>query len=232
MKKIRVGMVVAMAYMQVCSAADMSHAYQRLERHIQQLRTWAQQYRAVVMPPEVAQPAQYSFAKHFLCDYEYAPDVKQVSFVEASSYIRFEHPDILACVAVIQQEERLDVFFTMWGRFAQKTNKGTMCSSDDELFIKDCGTLLFLFYNNILQEMGTVQITRVTIQDVMELYELIMKLPIDELLNILDTMIDHLIAFLQRYPLQDGQSMFNWLRVHWWLPPVILSAIIAHVVLN
>jgi hypothetical protein len=207
------------------NGADLTSSYTRLNKHVLQLRVWAQQHRAAF----TSQPVSYSLPKH--CGGVCEMIIKNISFLH-DGYIQFQHDDVRACVAVIQQEERLDAFFTMWQSFTQRTSGTVFDHPDDELFLKECGTLILLFYNNILRSYGVDTLHRISVQDIMEMYDAIAKLPLDELLDVLDVVLDKVILILQSEALnKPDQNIFEWLHENWWVPPVVLGALVAQLLL-
>lgn len=212
---------------EVRGGANLVQAYQRLSGHVAQLRALASKYRAMTMPPEVKQPVQYCLEKH--CAYAYQQELRGVSFLQ-NGYIHFTHTDVVACVAVMQQEERMDAFFVMWDQFSQKTG-GQNFAPEDELFLKDCGTLVLLFYNNMLQTCSNKP-SRISVDDIIQMYDAIAKLPIDELLDLLDAVLDRLLEVLNNATLPANQdTMFEWLQSNWWIPPVVIGALVVQVLM-
>lgn len=194
---------------------EVQASYKRLQEHVTQLRSWARQYRAVTTPPE-----QYKKNKLLRSNAD-------LDFLD-NPLVTFEHPKVCACVDAIKIEERLDVFFEMWDRFEQKTG-GTVFSDDDELFIKDCSSLMLLFYNNILDECNQTKMYRVTVDEIMELYDAVSKLPISQLLDLLDSILEQLVTIMGNYALKPGQTVFGWLKKNWWVPPVMIGALVANI---
>jgi hypothetical protein len=71
-----------------------------------------------------------------------------------------------------------------------------------------------------------------TAEDIIELYSTIATLPIPEMLNSLDSLVEDLIEIIEKYELDTAMSWTQWFKKYWWVPPVIISSLVINFLLN
>jgi hypothetical protein len=96
----------------------------------------------------------------------------------------------------------------------------------DEPFIRELLLLILIIYKNILAQAAndnTEAITKSALTTIVEISSTIDQLPIAELLNTIDMLVEELPAFLEKYEFNSTMTWKKWLRRYWWVPPIIIG---------
>jgi hypothetical protein len=198
------------SYLHTEEIAERKHIINRIEKHVAYMYTIIAYDR---MAPLSMVTTEGEDTFNFLCQ----------------ELTHYTHGAIVQCIKDIQKTKSLRPFFLMWRRFTVQYQDDTP-TDNEPLFLKECSILIFTFYNNILHEADQGEDrNRVTITEIIELYEAINALPITKLLDLLDQMMDEITNILGAYPLQQNQSIFGWLQQNWWIPSIVVGALLINV---
>jgi hypothetical protein len=152
--------------------------------------------------------------------------------IDCASY---KHDCVVLCLKQMKASRTIDPFFETWNIFLKNYRH-----VETELFVKEMSVLLFFLYKNILfsldkkklyiaNELSPFQDTlndRVTMPEIVALYNKISLLPINEVLFALDHCYIRLVLILKEYEFYSSMSWLQWIEKYWWLPPVIVAGII------
>jgi hypothetical protein len=126
------------------------------------------------------------------------------------------------CIAAIREQQNLDPLFKIWHHFASYK------FINDAEFLREFVTLVYIIYHQLCNEVvaaGDVR-NQPSVEEVLDLYEKISQLPIPELLNALDAVIDQFIDIMEEYEMQASMDWWTWLKKYWWIPPTIVVSLV------
>jgi len=141
----------------------------------------------------------------------------------SSSYGNFQNPVIVACISDIQKHENLDPFFALW-KVIKKN------SFADEALLEEYALLSIIFFNNILDELSYSRVycdndeIELTVDEIVELYDRLAAMPLVELVNLLNGIVNCVIAVIQHTSI--NKVLFSWLQAPWWEPVFMITAYI------
>jgi hypothetical protein len=93
----------------------------------------------------------------------------------------------------------------------------------DSLLIHEFFLLIFTVHKQILFhecEESPHSLKKSTFETILEISEKINRLPIAEILNAIDMLINELPPFLEKYEFNSKISWKDWLKKYWWVPPI------------
>jgi hypothetical protein len=140
--------------------------------------------------------------------------------------IQFHHAAVQECLSLILKTKSLEPLFGLWRHFrAYKF-------INDSLFLQEFVTLEYILYRKVIDCLKIVVAKKpLTAQDLEELYSSIAALPVPEMLNSLDTLVEELIVIMEKYELDSTMSWTQWLKKYWWVPPVVCVSVVVNFVL-
>ncbi|MCX5921711.1 MAG: hypothetical protein NTX86_00040, partial [Candidatus Dependentiae bacterium] len=134
--------------------------------------------------------------------------------------VPFKHERIQACVRKVKEMQNYKPIFFLW-----QHDFVSYRGINDVLFLQEFITLLLLIgrssCHSNMKKMPTAK-------EVITLYNAIAALPIPELLNSLDAIVDQLTELLDGYELDAAMSWKSWLSKYWWVPPVVVASCIVN----
>ncbi len=95
--------------------------------------------------------------------------------------------------------------------------------SYDEQIIREMYVLIFTVYKQIILEKYKEKphaFKTVDLNTILEMSERINQLPISEVLNAIDMLVNELPPFLEKYEFNSKISWKEWLKKYWWVPPI------------
>lgn len=129
----------------------------------------------------------------------------------------FNHERILVCMQNICATHSLDQLFFLWDE---------LCAYkyiDDQEFTQDVVILTFVLvrhmYTILEQEPDKVN------NLFYSAYQYIESLPLEQLLQAIDSLGTELLLIIERYELNENISWKQWLSKYWWAPPLIITTI-------
>lgn len=130
------------------------------------------------------------------------------------------------CVQKLQQGNGLEPLFQLW----QDVTGHRFIA--DEQFVKEFILLLVVTYKALVEFGigGKVQIP--SMEQIMKLYLLVAALPIKELLNELDNLVEQGAAIFENYEITSSQNWKTWLTKFWWIPPIIGASLVMNFLLK
>lgn len=143
--------------------------------------------------------------------------------VNCSSY---KHPLVVLCLKKMNMLRSLDPLFETWDIFLKEYKQ-----VEGSLFLHEISILTFCLYKNILCTLDAQRGQRVNAVEIINLYNKINGLPIDEVLTALDHCYVRLIFVLKEYEFFSTMSWGEWLAKYWWLPPMVAIGFLWKIVL-
>lgn len=141
--------------------------------------------------------------------------------------ISFKHEAVQRCLDSILETESFEPLFGLWHHFMAYR------FANDSLFLQEFVALEYMLYRKLIDCLRvSVGKANPTADDIIELYANIATLPIPEMLNSLDSLVDDLIAIMEKYELDTTLSWKDWLIKYWWVPPVVLASIVVNFILD
>lgn len=141
--------------------------------------------------------------------------------------ISFQHKAVQECLETILQTKSLEPLFNLWRHFTAYK------FANDSLFLQEFVALEYMLYCKLIDCLRIVTLKdSPTAEDLIELYTSIATLPIPEMLNSLDTLVEELIDIMEKYELNAAISWTQWFKKYWWVPPVVISSFIVNFLLN
>ena len=135
--------------------------------------------------------------------------------------ILFRHERIRECIETMELEKSTEPLFLLWYEFTHYKYLS------DHHFLEEFIKLIFIAYKNIVinctQEKKSL--TQKTIEQLIQLYEKLDSLPLEEILNAIDTLALELPIISEKYELNSDMPWKQWLRKYWWAPPLIIGTI-------
>lgn len=138
----------------------------------------------------------------------------------------FNNPHILALVTSIDAQRSIKPIFHMWEELKRYKYL------HDIKLIKEFTQVLFIVtrYSFKTQLPLTFE-DKVAIKNVYSL-DAIDTLPLEQVLDVLDIIIEDMPAFLEKYELQSNLTWKEWLRKYWPVAPIAIAAFILKVYMS
>ena len=163
------------------------------------------------------------------CDYCYIPcgctDQNNCITIDSA---RFFHQEIRNCIDAMKRTQSLKPVVSL-------LEKNKRNYYHDHTFIRELFLLMFTIHKQILfEEIKTTHITvnKKTIDTLMHAGERINQLPLAEILDAIDILVNELPLFLEKYEFNSKMPWKSWLRKYWWVPPVIGGWLILRILLS
>jgi hypothetical protein len=129
----------------------------------------------------------------------------------------FLHPRIIVCIRRIIATASLKPLLAL----LHTTHKHYFAV--DQQFLRELFSLIFIIYKQIIfNECAeqTVVLKKTTLETIIEISDKINQLPIAEILNAIDMLINELPPFLEKYEFHTKLTWKEWMSKYWWVPPV------------
>ena len=158
-----------------------------------------------------------------LGELEYCPPV-----AKKNCTIVWHHPHIISYMHIMEQAQSIQPLIELWDDVLQYKYV------QDDLFMHEFAQLVLCTYADILAyyQQKHSPASKDAISTALQLYQLIDKLPLNEILDVIDILTHDLPPLLEKYEFDSDISWRAWLRKYWWAPPTILATIIVQVLLN
>ncbi|MCG6534614.1 MAG: hypothetical protein L7F78_07995, partial [Syntrophales bacterium LBB04] len=129
----------------------------------------------------------------------------------------WHHPRIVSCIRVIEQSESFEPLIELWDDILQYK------FVQDDLFMHEFAQLVLVTYTDLLTFYNEQQPAshKDAISAALGLYQLIDKLPLNEILDVIDIITHDLPPLLEKYEFDSDLSWNMWLRKYWWAPPLL-----------
>lgn len=140
--------------------------------------------------------------------------------------ISFKHKTVQECLSSILQTQSLEPLFSLWRDFmAYKF-------ANDTLFLQEFVTLEYMLYRKLIDCLHFENLrASPAAEDLIDLYASIATLPVPQMLNSLDMLVEELIVIMEKYELNAAMSWTEWFKKYWWVPPIVISSVIINFVL-
>lgn len=125
------------------------------------------------------------------------------------------------CVQKMNIYKNIDALFDTWDVFLNLFKE-----INPHAFLKEFAILLFSLYKNFFIEMSVcAEINRVSLLDIVNLYDHIVALPLTELLDVLDECYEQFVDTMNQCNIQQTATWSEWIVANWWVPPVVTVAL-------
>lgn len=134
----------------------------------------------------------------------------------ADHFINFKHEVIANCVDTMIDTKSFDSLFSLWHKFS------SYLFIDDQLFLKEFVSLQYMIFSRLIDCLKPNQPKAPTPHEIIDLYDSVAALPMPEMLNSLDVLVEQLIIIMEKYEIDSAMSWTMWFAKYWWVPPVVL----------
>lgn len=135
----------------------------------------------------------------------------------ASMLPLFSHERIICCIQDICSTHSLDHLFFLWDELCDYKY------IDDQEFAHDIAILTFIITKHICMILGQEQDK---VPDIFyTAYQYIESMPLEQLLQAIDTLSTELVLIIERYELNEPISWKQWFSKYWWAPPLIITTV-------
>lgn len=124
------------------------------------------------------------------------------------------------CLETINTKKSVEPLFDMWKEFT------SYAFISDDTSLREFLISTILVYKHLIQNMQEQEQRGLTSpKEMLAAYERIASLPIPELLNLLDDVVEHYDALSEQYGLRDTTLTWSaWFTRYWWAPPLIAGS--------
>lgn len=131
-------------------------------------------------------------------------------------------PSIKACVQALVAQKSMVPLFEVW---AQITAYDFI---NDTHYVREFVLVAYLAYRQMLDTLHPSSAEQpVRAKDVLAMYEKIATLPVADLLDLLDDVVEQYDTLAQQYALKDSSlSWKQWFEKYWWSAPVVVGSFI------
>ncbi len=142
--------------------------------------------------------------------------------------MNWHHPRIVSCIHVTEQSASFEPLIELWDDVLQYK------FVQDDLFMHEFAQLVLITYTDLLTYYNEQQPAphKDALSAALELYQLIDKLPLNEILDVIDIITHDLPPLLEKYEFDSDLTWQMWLRKYWWAPPLIVATIAIHILMN
>jgi hypothetical protein len=136
--------------------------------------------------------------------------------------LHFYHERINECIELMELEKNADSMFLLWDEFIHYKYL------NDELFLEELIKIIFVSFKNLTVNINGSKQEKAfqqTLQELLQFYERLDSIPLEEILNAIDILAHELPKISQKYELNSNMSWREWLRKYWWSPPLIAGTI-------
>lgn len=135
--------------------------------------------------------------------------------------ISFSHEYINDAVKDMESERNLNSFENLWHAFEHYK------CIEDVLFVREFSKLVFILHKNKIMNSYITHskqvITDCTMQQLIDLYNKLDSLPLEELLNAIDVLTNEFPAINEKFEINSDMTWRQWLKKYWWAPPLIFG---------
>jgi hypothetical protein len=134
--------------------------------------------------------------------------------------IEFSHAKIISCIKTMHITASLKPLLLLLNEIRHYRYM------QDAHFIHEMILLLFITYKHIFWQttkVGVFASNKSVFTTIMTISETLDQLPIAEVLNAIDMLVEELPAFLNKYEFNSTMTWRKWLRKYWWVPPIVIT---------
>lgn len=142
--------------------------------------------------------------------------IEQQNSLQLESTI-FSHPTICNYIKQAINSQSLRPILLLL-----KYTEQTLNAQSDH-FLHETLILIFVIHKHILFNECAQHhhpIKKSTLETIIMINNIISQLPIAEVLNAIDMLVNELPPFIEKYELNSQITWKNWLKKYWWVPPV------------
>ncbi|MBT3456384.1 hypothetical protein HN446_04945 [bacterium] len=180
---------------QFCSIKDVVY---RIDRHVGYLTSLIEKYKKLW---SLLRLNKFPILRFI------GPNKAYLDYLVVDPEISFGHPLMKSCLDGIKKNKNLNGFFSTWASFEAGNVKR------ERLFLKEFSVLLIIIYTNIWKNSVKGRSMRLSLPDLISLYQKASGLPMLKLLDALDEFLSQFEPLLAEYDIEDA-SWPAWKR---WL---------------
>ncbi|MDR3550431.1 MAG: hypothetical protein P4L31_03390 [Candidatus Babeliales bacterium] len=140
------------------------------------------------------------------------------------THLPFSNEAVRFYVVQMKQTQSLVPLFRLWHSIVSYKY------IDDTVFLQEVSMLLLIVHRQIAIDFnGAATKDSSSLHDIIQLYEAISTMPIPDLLNSLDVVVDQCIEIIEKYELDSSMSWRSWFKKYWWMPPVVIASVVINV---
>ena len=137
----------------------------------------------------------------------------------------YENPIMRICIESMIKKSSLQPLFKTWD-FADSMD----LSKSDANFLREFSILMFTLYENLLviidaEKTGRIK-ARGTLEDIIQLYNTVTKMPLHEIIISLEKCYVLFSGILADYGVYSKIGWEQWFKTYWWVAPTVAIAII------
>ncbi|MCC7414672.1 MAG: hypothetical protein IT346_01125 [Epsilonproteobacteria bacterium] len=137
---------------------------------------------------------------------------------DATIIDRLASPVIRACISALVKQQTVAPLFDLWSQLTAYD------FINDTHTVREYVLILCLAYRHIV-DMYALEKKAVDPKDLLLVYETIANLPVAELLDLLDDVVEQYDTLAQEYALKDSSlSWKEWFASYWWSAPVVVGS--------
>jgi hypothetical protein len=138
----------------------------------------------------------------------------------------FHNELIIATIAAIQKEKNLRPMLKLIHEFEQ------FKYIDDLDFFREFVILIIIITTEQLQSYKHHErTTKITIEQLAHLYMQLEGVPLEELLNATDMLINEMPNIIEHYEFNSDMSWRAWFKKYWWAPPLLIASILLKLII-
>jgi len=133
---------------------------------------------------------------------------------------RLTCPSLRVCIKELSAQQNVTPLFRVWSQITAYD------FIHDTEHVHEFALITCLVYKQILATM-TSPMKALASQDVLNMYEKLATLPVSELLDLLDDVVEQYDMLATHYALKDSSlSWKEWLEKYWWSAPIMVGSFI------
>lgn len=121
------------------------------------------------------------------------------------------------CVNKIKKEKNLCGLFSYWHKIITYS-----IETNDTSFVEFATLICKLCMLIKIKTIYPPSKAQSALDTIIAMGNLIDQLPISEILNTIDMLVNELPAFLEKYEFNSAMTWKIWLKRYWWIPPVVI----------
>lgn len=142
-------------------------------------------------------------------------------------HIPFVHARIKNIATKIDQEKKIDAALKLWDELKQFRH------AEDKLLLREFVILVTLIaHEQVSSCQGPTSLRAVSIQQLAQMYVQLQELPLEEILNATDLLIEQMPGIIEDYELNSDLTWKAWFKKYWWAPPLVIISLIVRIMLN
>lgn len=139
--------------------------------------------------------------------------------IDESILTSFTSPWVKKYMKLIIEKKNLDPLFDAWSQLT------TYDFINNDTYIREFIQSTYLIYYCSIHA-TTLRSDRDKKNDVLFVYETLSNLPVSELLDLLDDMVEQYDMLSAEYALHDTSLTWNqWLKQYWWAAPIVVGSL-------